>query len=58
MGAAYLAGLAEKVWGSTDEISQAWQLDQKFLPQSTNQNLKTSYETWQTAVKRSMNWIN
>lgn len=58
MGAAYLAGLAENVWSSTDEISQAWQLDQKFSPQTTNQNLKTSYEIWQTAVKRSMNWIS
>ena len=53
MGAAYLAGLAEKVWGSTDEITQAWQLDRKFEPNAT----ATGYESWQTAVKRSMNWL-
>ena len=53
MGAAYLAGLAERVWGSTDEITQAWQLDKKFEPSAA----ATGYESWQTAVKRSMNWL-
>lgn len=52
MGAAFLAGLAEKVWTSTEEISQAWSLDQEFSPQNPAQG----YENWQTAVKRSMNW--
>lgn len=54
MGAAYLAGLAEKVWGSTQEISEAWQLDKKFEPATK----ASGYESWQLAVKRSMNWIN
>lgn len=53
MGAAFLAGLAEKVWGSTEEISDAWQLDTKFTPAST----PAGYDSWQTAVKRSMNWV-
>lgn len=54
MGAAFLAGLSEKVWSSTDEISTAWQLDKNFEPKSA----ALGYETWQTAIKRSMNWIN
>lgn len=54
MGAAFLAGLCEKVWSSTDEISAAWQLDQKFEPKS----VALGYEAWQTAIQRSMNWIN
>ncbi|MFM7829749.1 MAG: FGGY family carbohydrate kinase, partial [Actinomycetota bacterium] len=54
MGAAYLAGLAEKVLASTAEIADAWQLDKKFEPQTA----QPGYEAWQVAVKRSMNWIN
>ena len=54
MGAGFLAGLSEKVWSSTDEISRAWQLDQKFEPK----NVAVGYDAWRTAVKRSMNWIN
>lgn len=54
MGAAFLAGLSEKVWSSTDEISTAWHLDKNFEPKSA----ALGYETWQTAIKRSMNWIN
>jgi len=54
MGAAYLAGLGAKVWSSTDEISQAWQLDKKFEPNA----VALGYDSWQQAVKRSMNWIN
>lgn len=54
MGAAFLAGLSEKVWSSTDEISTAWQLDKNFEPKSA----ALGYGTWQTAIKRSMNWIN
>lgn len=54
MGAAFLAGLSEKVWNSTDEISDAWQLDKKFEPKSAT----LGNEAWKTAVKRSMDWIN
>ncbi len=32
LGAAYLAGLAEGVWGSLDEIAAAWQQDAEFVP--------------------------
>ena len=53
MGAAYLAGLAKGVWQSTQDIADAWQLEKTFSP--TTQ--PTGYETWQTAVKRSMNWV-
>jgi glycerol kinase len=54
MGAGFLAGLGEKVWSSTSEISQAWQLDQKFEPKS----VAVGYDAWKNAVNRSMNWIS
>lgn len=52
IGAAYLAGLAKGVWQSTQDISDAWQLEKTFSPATK----PSGYETWQTAVKRSMNW--
>ena len=52
IGAAYLAGLAKGVWQSTQDISSAWQLEKTFTPSTK----PSGYETWQTAVKRSMNW--
>ena len=52
IGAAYLAGLAKGVWQSTQDISSAWQLEKTFTPSAK----PSGYETWQTAVKRSMNW--
>jgi glycerol kinase len=53
MGVAYLAGLAKGVWQSTQAISDAWQLEKTFSPVTQ----PTGYETWRTAVKRSMNWV-
>jgi len=52
MGAAYLAGLAQGVWQSTEDISKAWQLEKKFSPQAE----PTGYQAWQTAIARSMHW--
>lgn len=52
LGAAYLAGLAEKVWGSLDEIAQMWQLDKRFEPMQTD----NSHDQWLRAVERSRNW--
>jgi glycerol kinase len=52
LGAAYLAGLAEGVWGSVDEIGQMWTLDQRFEPQATD----NSHAQWLRAVERSRQW--
>ena len=52
LGAAYLAGLAQGVWQSTEDISKAWQLEKKFSPQAE----PTGYQAWQTAIARSMHW--
>lgn len=54
MGVAYLAGLAQGVWDSTEDISKAWQLDVTFSPK----NDPVGYETWHRAIKRSMNWAH
>jgi glycerol kinase len=52
LGAAYLAGLAEGVWGSLSEIADMWQLDQRFEPQSPD----GTHAQWLRAVERSGAW--
>ena len=56
VGAAYLAGLAEGVWGSTDEIAANWQLDASFTPVDDRSAANVSYAGWRRAVERSMAW--
>jgi glycerol kinase len=53
LGAAFLAGLAEGVWSSTDEVGKTWQLDKEFMPSSPDPAL---YEGWTRAVERARDW--
>ena len=54
MGAAYLAGLAEGVWGSTDDIAARWALDRRFSPDDSRRD--ESYSQWLRAVERTRGW--
>ena len=54
MGAAFLAGLAEGVWGSIDEI--AWRADAEFEPQMSRDEADDLYAGWKDAVERSKGW--
>jgi glycerol kinase len=54
LGAAYLAGLAEGVWSSTDEIASMWHLDKKFTPQDPS----GQHDQWLRAVERSRKWAD
>ncbi|MGZ4142358.1 MAG: glycerol kinase GlpK [Actinomycetota bacterium] len=53
LGAAFLAGLAEGVWSSTDELSKTWLLDREFEPHKADPSL---YEGWKRAVERARGW--
>ena len=55
MGAAFLAGLAEGVWPSLQSVTDAWQLDQQFVP-SPSGTESNDYELWKRAVSRSLQW--
>lgn len=52
LGAAYLAGLAEGVWSSLDEVSRMWRLDARFEPNAPSGR----HDTWRRAVDRSLRW--
>jgi glycerol kinase len=57
MGAAYLAGLAEGVWSSTDQIRDLWQLEAEFEPSGSRDLIDTAYDGWNRAVQRASDWI-
>ena len=54
LGAAYLAGLAEGVWSSLDEVGRMWKLDARFEPNSPSGR----HATWRRAVERSLRWAS
>jgi glycerol kinase len=56
LGAAYLAGLAEGVWSSTDEIAAQWGLDREFTPAGDEAASDAAYAQWLRAVERSRAW--
>ena len=58
MGAAFLAGLATKVWKDQSYIKQLWQEDRRFKPQKNQAEITKLIYGWQKALERSKNWID
>ena len=58
LGAAYLAGLAEGVWSSTDELASHWALDVEFTPKQSANGANTKHAGWKRAVERARDWAN
>jgi glycerol kinase len=56
LGAAYLAGLAEGVWESTDDISANWALDVELRPSIPADQADAAYAQWKRAVERARDW--
>ena len=55
MGAAFLAGLAEGIWPSLNDVAAAWHLERTFRP-DPNGGESVRYQQWRRAVERSLNW--
>jgi glycerol kinase len=58
LGAAYLAGLAEGVWASVDEVGAQWHLEAEFTPTDDRTNADALHAQWLRAVERSRNWVS
>ncbi len=59
LGSAYLAGLAEGVWASPDDLAQYWASDGEFAPApNSRQAAEAGYGDWRRAVGRSLGWAN
>lgn len=56
LGAAYLAGLAEGVWGSPADVTANWQLDVEVTPRAPAAAADVSHATWLRAVERARGW--
>ncbi|MGO8871914.1 MAG: FGGY family carbohydrate kinase [Acidimicrobiales bacterium] len=56
IGAATLAGLAEGIWGSLDELAGLWQQDAAFTPEVPRTDADAGHEAWARAVDRSRHW--
>ncbi|MGH9184800.1 MAG: FGGY-family carbohydrate kinase, partial [Acidimicrobiales bacterium] len=56
LGAAYLAGLAEGVWSSPEELAAHWQLDVEVRPSVAPATADAAYTQWLRAVDRSRGW--
>ncbi len=52
LGAAYMAGLKAGVFESTEQISEMWHLDSRFVPDICRDQAGRLYEGWVDAVER------
>ena len=58
LGAALLAGLGAEVWSSTDELTDVWELDQRFDPSMSRDEQRRLLKGWNAAVDRSKGWAH
>lgn len=56
LGAAYLAGLAEGVWSSLDEVGAQWQLDLEVQAAADPEVADAAHAGWKRAVERALGW--
>jgi glycerol kinase len=56
IGAATLAGLAEGLWGSLDDLAGLWTEDRAFSPTVAAADTEAARQAWARAVQRSRNW--
>ena len=56
LGAATLAGLAEGVWGSLDDLASLWSEEAVTAPKATPFAADAAYTGWRRAVERSLRW--
>ena len=56
LGAAYLAGLAEGVWGGLNDLAVLWREDRTFAPVDRD-TAEAGYRRWREAVERSLGWM-
>jgi len=52
LGAAFLAGLATGVWGSLDQVADAWSEERRFTPSADRSTVDSAHEAWRRGVDR------
>lgn len=56
LGAAFLAGLAEGVWASLEEVASCWAVDVEATPTTSRAGTRSGHATWLRALERSRGW--
>jgi len=56
LGAAFLAGVAEGVWASAEEVNARWTADASFSPAMTDDERTARGTAWHRALERSRDW--
>ena len=56
LGAATMAGLAEGVWGSLDDLSGLWTPDVAFTPIAGEDEVALAHQAWARSVERARCW--
>jgi glycerol kinase len=57
LGAAYAAGLATGFWKDLAQLRQNWKADRQWEPRWTGDQRESTYQGWQKAVERTLNWV-
>jgi glycerol kinase len=57
IGAATLAGFAEGLWGSLDELARLWERDVEVGPDLPTDLADTAHQGWLRALDRSRSWV-
>ncbi len=58
LGAATLAGLAEGVWSSLDQLATLWESETVFEPELPVELTDALHDGWRRAVEKSMGWAD
>lgn len=53
LGSALLAGLATGVWGSLEEVADAWRVDRRFEPAGSSREIEASRAAWAAALAKA-----
>jgi glycerol kinase len=56
LGAATLAGLAEEVWASLEEVAALWEPTASHEPRASAVSADSAYSGWRDAVGRALGW--
>jgi glycerol kinase len=56
LGVATMAGLAEGLWGSLDDLADLWTEDVGFGPEAPAADVEAAHRAWLGAVERSRHW--
>jgi len=56
LGTAFLAGLAVGYWASAAELREAWQIDRRFEPRMSADEMASRRARWTMALERAKDW--